>query len=262
MRFIELFAGIGGFRLGLEPLGWQCVWANEIDPYACKVYRKNFGDKELIEGDIREIKTETIPEFEMLVGGFPCQDISNAGKRAGIEGERSGLFFEIIRIARDLSPRYIFLENAAALLGRGMDVVLRELSEIGYDAQWDCIPASAVGAPHRRDRVWIVAYPKREPGFSGRNKRKVDVRNYNTDDWGERIQRVFSKKVQRVKGFSWCEDVRRIEDFYGRSDVPEPLVRGSHDGYTKRTHRLRVLGNAVVPQVVTHIGRCIEAFDK
>jgi len=177
MRFIELFAGIGGFRLGLEPLGWQCVWANEIDPYACNVYRKNFGDKELFEGDIKDVDPNDIPEFDMLTAGFPCQDISNAGKREGIkEGNRSGLWFEIVRIIRSRSPRWVFLENVAALTIRGLDIVLRDLSEGGYDAQWDCIPASAIGAPHQRDRIWLVAYPNSiNNGFVYRQTNKHSI---------------------------------------------------------------------------------------
>ena len=108
MRFIELFAGIGGFRLGLEPLGWKCVWANEIDPYACKVYRKNFGDKELFEGDIKDVNPKDIPEFDMLTAGFPCQDISSVGRKEGITKlNKSGLFYEIIRIASHCKPKWI-----------------------------------------------------------------------------------------------------------------------------------------------------------
>src|SRR5208282_3242190 len=100
----------------------------------------------------------------ILCGGFPCQDISNAGKRAGIDGERSGLWSEFARLIGELRPRYAIMENVAALLGRGLERVLGDLASIGYDAEWHCIPASAVGAPHRRDRVWIVAYANRDNG--------------------------------------------------------------------------------------------------
>jgi site-specific DNA-cytosine methylase len=114
-----------------------------------------------------------VPYVDVLCGGFPCQDISLAGAGAGIdEGTRSGLWYEFARLIRDIRPRYVVVENVSALLARGLDIVLGDLAACGYDAEWDCIPASAVGAPHRRDRVWIVAYPQRdavrvEPGRGG-----------------------------------------------------------------------------------------------
>src|SRR5262249_16380197 len=111
-------------------------------------------------GDIRTITD--LPYVDVLCGGFPCQDISNAGKREGIDGERSGLWSEMARIIGLVRPRYVVVENVSALLGRGMGRVLGDLAACGYDAEWDCIPASAVGAPHRRDRVWIVAYASRD----------------------------------------------------------------------------------------------------
>lgn len=100
-----------------------------------------------------------LPTVDILSGGFPCQDISNAGKRAGIDGERSGLWSEYARIICELRPRYVVVENVAALLGRGMERVLGDLAACGYDAEWQSIRASDVGAPHRRERIWILAYP-------------------------------------------------------------------------------------------------------
>jgi site-specific DNA-cytosine methylase len=101
-----------------------------------------------------------VPYVDVLCGGFPCQDISVAGRGEGIDGARSGLWGEYARLIRELRPRYVVVENVAALLARGMERVLGDLAACGYDAEWDCIPASAVGAPHRRDRVWLVAYPR------------------------------------------------------------------------------------------------------
>jgi site-specific DNA-cytosine methylase len=103
-----------------------------------------------------------VPYVDVLCGGFPCQDISVAGRGEGIDGARSGLWAEYARLIRELRPRYVVVENVAALLARGMERVLGDLAACGYDAEWDCIPASAVGAPHRRDRVWLVAYPARD----------------------------------------------------------------------------------------------------
>jgi DNA (cytosine-5)-methyltransferase 1 len=150
----SLFSGIGGLELGLERAGCgRTVWQCEIDPYARAVLAKHWPDAQRFD-DIT--KMHDVPPVDLICGGFPCQDISNAGKRAGIEGARSGLFYELMRVVRLVRPRFVVLENVAALLGRGMGDVLGELSESGYDAEWDCIPASAVGAHHRRDRVFII----------------------------------------------------------------------------------------------------------
>jgi len=155
----SLFSGIGGIELGLERTGgFETKWQCEIDPYAQAVLRKHWPNIPCYP-DIRELGVSIIPErVDVLCGGFPCQDISTAGKRTGIHGERSGLFFEIVRLARILRPRYILLENVAALTIRGLDTVLGELAMCGYDAEWDCISAASVGALHRRDRLFIVAY--------------------------------------------------------------------------------------------------------
>ena len=158
MRFGSLFCGIGGFDLGLERAGMQCAWQVEIDPYAQKVLAKHWPDVR------RHADVCTFPpeegdwEVDVICGGFPCQDISYAGKGAGLAGARSGLWFEFARIIGHLRPRYVIVENVSALLTRGMGEVLGTLASLGYDAEWHVIPASAVGAPHRRDRVWIVAY--------------------------------------------------------------------------------------------------------
>ncbi len=159
MRFIELFAGIGGFRLGLERAGHTCVWANEIDPYACKVYRKNWPDGTLHEGDIRTIDPAGLPDYDLLVGGFPCQPVSLAGRRKAQEDAR-WLWPEIFRIVRATRPERILLENVPGLLSAGLGDVLRDLASVGYDAEWDCVSAAAVGAPHLRYRIFIVAYPQ------------------------------------------------------------------------------------------------------
>lgn len=159
MKFGSLFSGIGGFDLGLEMAGMECVWQVEIDDYCRQVLEKHWPDVKRY-ADIRDIAT--IEPVNLICGGFPCQDISHAGKRAGIDGERSGLWSEMARVIRLVRPRYVVVENVAALLHRGMERVLGDLAASGYDAEWDVIPASAVGAPHRRERVWIIAYPNSE----------------------------------------------------------------------------------------------------
>jgi DNA (cytosine-5)-methyltransferase 1 len=167
MRVLDLFSGIGGFSLGLERAGFKTVAFCEIEPYCQKVLKKHWPDVPIYD-DVREVNEERlrsdgITDIGVITGGFPCQDISVAGKQKGIEGERSGLWSELHRIIDDVQPQYAILENVAALIsgdrGRWFGRVLGDLAEIGYDAEWHCIPASAVGAPHQRDRVWIISYP-------------------------------------------------------------------------------------------------------
>jgi DNA (cytosine-5)-methyltransferase 1 len=201
MRLLDLFSGIGGFSLGLERAGFQTVAFCEIDPFCRAVLRKHWPDvpcyddvttltaaRLAADGIItanngrpmayanigREHSSEQICSgrqeprsfsgIDAICGGFPCQDISLAGAGAGIEGSRSGLWSEYARLIDELRPKYVIVENVAALLNRGMERVLGDLASIRYDAEWHCIPACAVGAPHRRDRVWIIAYPKCIPG--------------------------------------------------------------------------------------------------
>jgi len=159
--YLDLFSGIGGFALGVYWAGLRFDehYFSEVDKYAIQVYKQRFPHS-IALGDIREIKGKMFQEKEWIItGGFPCQDISVAGKGAGLAGERSGLWFEYARIISELRPRYAIMENVGALTFRGIDAVLGSLSEIGYDAEWQDIRASDVGAPHKRERIWIVAYP-------------------------------------------------------------------------------------------------------
>ncbi len=233
MKFLSLFSGIGGFDLGLERAGMECVGQVEIDPYCIAVLAKHWPNVKRLE-DVRQVRGDEFGEFDWIVAGFPCQDVSNAGKRAGISAPRSGLYREAVRCLRLVRPLGALLENVAALLRRGMGTVLGDLAEIGYDAEWDCVPAFAVGAPHRRDRVFILA--------NDRKKRK---------------QGCLPKKVCRQSAFSWCEDVRGVEDLRGRSDLPPPIFRGTCDGVPDWMGRVEGCGNAVVPQVAEVIGRSI-----
>ena len=169
MRIGSLFSGIGGLELGLERAGvgtvaWQC----EADPYCRRVLAKHWPDVPIFE-DVRTLTDP--PDCEVLCGGFPCQDISAAGKGAGLDGERSGLFFEFVRIVRVVRPQLVVLENVPALTARGLGVVLGELARAGLDAQWGCLSAAGVGAPHLRRRIFIVAYPSRPPRENGQPRR-------------------------------------------------------------------------------------------
>jgi DNA (cytosine-5)-methyltransferase 1 len=157
----SLFAGIGGFDLGLERAGMQVKWQVDNEPFAQHILNKHWPDVPCYS-DIRDVRGEEVEPVDILCGGFPCQDISSAGKKVGIDGARSGLWTEYARLVGELRPRYVIVENVAALRKRGLDRVVGDLAALGYDAEWDCIRAADVGAPHRRDRLWLVAYPNRD----------------------------------------------------------------------------------------------------
>lgn len=161
MTLLDLFSGIGGFSLGLERAGFRTVAFCEIDPWCRRVLAKHW-PKVPIYDDVRTVdaarlRADGIERIDAICGGFPCQDISLAGKGAGLDGERSGLWREYARIIGDVRPRHAIVENVGAIRGRGLLAVLADLAALGYDAEWHSIPAAAVGAPHLRDRVWIVA---------------------------------------------------------------------------------------------------------
>lgn len=175
----SLFAGIGGFDLGFERAGMRTLWQVEQNEFCRRVLERHFptahrfNDVREVTGSIQRWESEggTLLEYvDVLCGGFPCQDISSANPNAvGIAGERSGLWSEYARLVGELRPRYVVVENVSILTSRGLGVVLGDLAALGYDAEWDCVPASAAGAPHQRDRIWIIAYPSssgREPGVA------------------------------------------------------------------------------------------------
>jgi DNA (cytosine-5)-methyltransferase 1 len=197
MRFIELFAGIGGFRLGLEKAGHQCVWSNEIEDKARRIYEYNFKEKP-DPRDIRTIQPDEIPQADLLVGGFPCATFSVAGRRTGFgtEDTRGTLFFEICRILAGKRIPYFFLENVKGLLnhdgGRTFAVILSSLDELGYDCQWECINSKNFGVPQNRERVFIIGHlrgrtpPKVFP--LGRCFAENGGQNQETQGQGERIR--------------------------------------------------------------------------
>ena len=265
LRLLDLFSGIGGFSLGLERTGgFETVAFCEIEDYPRRVLAKHWPEVHCYE-DIRELDATTLQrhgiEVDAICGGFPCQDISTAGNGAGIEGERSGLWSEYARLIGELRPQVVFVENVAALLGRGLDKVLGDLASIGYDAEWHCIPASAVGAPHRRDRLWIVAHatgercgkartvgarpPQRSAGTSSES---LDVPNANSSGqsmpWGTGRSEHSAPEISRQVS-------RDINDCRWPT---EPGVGRVANGVPDRTHRLKALGNAVVPQIPELLG--------
>jgi DNA (cytosine-5)-methyltransferase 1 len=163
LRELVLFAGAGGGILGAKLAGHRIVCAVEIDAHARSVLiaRQNDGtlDPFPIWDDVREFDgTEWRGLVDVVSGGFPCQDISCAGKRAGIEGEQSGLWREMARVVRDVRPRFVLVENSAILTVRGLGIVLGDLASLGFDARWGVLSAAGVGAPHLRERIWILAH--------------------------------------------------------------------------------------------------------
>lgn len=162
ITFIDLFAGIGGFRIALERAGAQCVFSSEIDKFARQVYQVNFNEEPA--GDITQIKEQDIPAHDVLCGGFPCQSFSTVGKRKGFSDPRGTLFFDILRIAKHHQPKILFLENVKGLLchndGDTFETIRNSLTEIGYTVHWKVLSATMFGLPQRRDRLFIVAIRK------------------------------------------------------------------------------------------------------
>ena len=235
MRVLDLFSGIGGFSLGLERAGMTTVAFCEFDKACQKVLKKHWPDTPIYD-DVRILDgTNLQGTVDVICGGFPCQDISFAGKGAGLEGKRSGLWWEFYRLIKEIEPSYVIAENVSALRSRGLDKILGSLNEIGYDAEWHCIPASAVGAPHQRDRIWIVAYP---------NTSRYAA--YKNDTYADGATIIKKREIQ-----SFFESCR--QSWWSI----EPNVGRVANGIPRRLHRLRQLGNAVVPQIPELIGRAI-----
>lgn len=170
----SLFSGIGGIDLGLELAGMKTVWQVENEPYCVSVLHRLWPDVPKYN-DVRFCREgfNELPPVDVICGGFPCQDISLAGKKAGLSGERSGLWYEFARIIHDLQPNYVFVENVSNLRALGLDQVLKDLAESGYDAEWDSLPASLFGAPHKRERLFIIAYSSSLRRYSRRSEQSL-----------------------------------------------------------------------------------------
>lgn len=233
MNVLDLFSGIGGFSLGLERAGFKTVAFCEQDKFCQQVLRKHWPSVP-IYGDVRELTVHDITTpIDVICGGFPCQDISRIGKKAGIHAERSGLWSEIIRCIRTFRPRYVLVENVPDLLFRGMGVVLGDLAAVGYDAEWEVLPAAAFGAIHIRERVFLVGMAP-------------DVTRNGLGPIGTiRPERSLGPNAlySRISKTRWWES--------------EPGVVRVANGVPRRLDRIRGLGNAVIPQIPEMIGRAI-----
>lgn len=233
LKVLDLFSGIGGFSLGLERTGgFETVAFCEIEPFCRKVLSKHWPTVKQYE-DVRTLTAERLKadgiSVDVICGGFPCQDISEAGKRCGLSGQRSGLWSEIVRLSSEIRPQFIIVENVSNLLSLGMGDILGDLASIGFDAEWHSISATWLGAPHIRERIWIIANPNTKknsfdtiiaiPGKTQANARAIGKRQWGTP----------------------MPPISRMVD-----GVPRGLDK-----------RLGVLGNAVVPQIPELIGRAI-----
>lgn len=228
LRVLDLFSGAGGMSLGI---GRGCYSSTvafcEIDPYARKVLARHWPGVPCFD-DVTTADFASVGSVGLVAAGFPCQDISFAGKGAGIAGERSGLFWHILRTAGLVGRPKLLLENVAGLLDRGMGTVLGALAAFGYDAEWHCIPASAIGAPHRRDRIWIVANPQRDQQ---------------------------SRQEPCIWPFGRMGRVQQSLAWNGGWKATLSAIRGMDDGLSRSVDRTDMTRNAVVPQIPEMIAR-------
>ena len=275
LRELALFAGAGGGILGGHLIGWRTVCAVEWEPYPACVLAQRQNDGLLPPFPIwDDVCTFDGKPWRGLVdvvsGGFPCQDISAAGKGAGIDGERSGLWREMARIIGEVRPRYVFVENSPLLVGRGLIRVLADLAEMGFDARWGVIGAADVGAPHQRDRMWIFAYSN----GSGRQWADIPLPARNEDEPGLFASRCCETSSDsgrdRLEGAvhigngkkshandSWGEADRGTVEAVWEGDYPEPGILGMDDGLADWKLRIAAAGNGQVPAVAASAFRIL-----
>lgn len=257
MNFGSLFSGIGGLDLGLERAGMTCLWQSEINPYASRVLKKHWPATPNL-GDINDIDWRTVPTVDLVCGGYPCQPFSYAGSRNGTHDPRHlwPRFADCIRILR---PRFALLENVTGHLSLGFGDVQADLAALGYNTEWDCIPAAAVGAPHLRDRIFVIA--TRNDGMDTHSDSEPNVTiNAATQPWPSPMAHTDRKRfTQRQSAGITNQPILcdRSTNESGRIWEPQPNVGRVADGIPHRMDRLRGLGNAVVPQVAQHIGNII-----
>ena len=281
----SLFSGIGGLDLGLERAGMKVIWQSEIDLYCNKVLKKHWPEVPNY-GNIKEIDWQTIPRPDVICGGYPCQPFSTAGKRRGTDDPRH--LWPWVRTAiSELRPRYAILENVRGHISMGGLQVIGELAEVGYDAEWRVVSAAGLGAPHRRDRIIIVAYPidQRQQSWKGESEPKLNRLCFN-EAQHERST-ANNQRMAATKELAYsegeCSNGRQprsdnaqraekgLQEQIGTSGTNaahfanywqvEPNVGRVADGVSARVDRLRGLGNAVVPQVAEYIGRLVMAAE-
>lgn len=268
MKVLDLFSGIGGFSLGLERAGMQTVAFCEIDPFCQKVLKKHWPDVPIFE-DVRSLDYDG--RIDVISGGFPCQPFSVAGKQKGAEDDRH-LWPAMFSLIQKYRPRWVIGENVAGLINMGLDDVLADLESEAYTARTFVIPACAVNAPHRRDRVWIVANAhgsRRREGDKEMARRPSEqsdslcIQSFEADSDAVRngLQRCAEKQISREPHIQG-ELVRRGETIAIVRDSCKSEVLGITNGFSGRVDRIKAIGNAVVPQIPEMIGRAIMEIEK
>lgn len=230
----SLFSGIGGFELGAEMAGIDTLWNCEIEKFQGEILKTRFPHAERFT-DIT--KTTGLRYVDIISGGFPCQDISVAGKREGIKGKRSGLWSEMYRIIREVRPKYVIIENSSALTISGLEQVLCDLTKIGFNAEWQCLSGTDFGIQQGRERLYCVAYP-----HEVNSKRSVQ-------------ESVFRKPY--LSG----EYTRIYPGWRTRQSIPPPKFSGKSNGVPNRMDRTQCVGNAVQPIIAHYLFECIKTFD-
>jgi len=256
VNVLDLFSGIGGFSVGLERAGMQTAAFCETNPFCRRVLKERWPGARLY-GDVRYLTAKRLASdgiaIDLVAGGFPCQEISYAGVGGGMQGRRSGLWRHYARIIGEVRPQFAIVENVSALLDRGLGDVLGDLAALGYDAEWHCVPASAVGAPHQRDRVWIVAYPEcwsrqRWARFRAPQTGEINQPSDSRADMADAGGSGLSLPEQKtILGERWWEARRAIAERGWWAAEPD-MGRMAH-GVASRVDRLRAIGNGQVPAV-------------
>jgi DNA (cytosine-5)-methyltransferase 1 len=253
----SLFAGIGGFDLGLERAGMRVVWQCESNAYCRAVLRAHWPGVPCFD-DVCQLSGPDVQPVDVLAGGFPCQDLSLAGSGAGLSGARSGLWAHFARLVGELRPRYVLVENVPALLARGMGIVVGDLAALGYDAEWDCVSAAEVGAPHLRRRLWLVAYPNGGGWDGGTRHVCPSCRGHESADVGQPVPHPHGARPQ---GPQPEQAGGRPRPSDGSWWAAEPDVGRVADGVPQRMDRLQALGNSLVPQIAQWIGERIVRWE-
>ena len=269
----SLFSGIGGLDLGLERAGMNVIWQSEIDPYACRVLKKHWPEVPN-HGDIKQINWGDVVRPDVICGGYPCQPFSTAGKRNGTDDPRH-LWPWVREAISQLRPKYAILENVRGHVTLGLSAVLGDLASIGYDAEWQIVSAASVGAPHQRDRIIILAYPKSDRERRGhfncpreiQERPQVQVKVGGSscimaDDDSKRDGINGSQRAAEQTRIFWGHNARREATNVSRHWwTTEPDVGRVAHGVPSRVDRLKGLGNAVVPQVAELVGRMVVGYD-
>ncbi|PIP94766.1 MAG: DNA cytosine methyltransferase [Bdellovibrio sp. CG12_big_fil_rev_8_21_14_0_65_39_13] len=285
---LDLFSGIGGFSLGLDRVGMKTVTFCEQDQTCQQVIKKHWPQVPIFS-DVRTLTKEIlmgqgISKIDIITAGFPCQDVSNANiKGKGLKGEKSGLWIEAKRLISELKPKYAIIENVANLRSRGLAQILKDLWKIGYDCEWHILPASLFDScPHRRERIWILAYPSHTRFDLGKSNRtaskpttivdryflmqlfqngteRLDEGKKTTFPTDRTAQEIFSQKLREIeRSGHWQSHLERLNSHW----KIEPSVCRVVDGLPKKlvqanNRRIKQLGNTVIPQIPELIGRAI-----